>query len=58
MYAIGGKSIILNNKILNYFSSISMEMYLDQMVIFRVIQNHIYSMFLGMVGYPLFLFLF
>lgn len=39
IYSIGNESSLFNNKFLNYFSSISMEMYLAQMIIFRIIQK-------------------
>lgn len=38
-YAISVKSRFMNNKIMHYFGSISMEMYLAQMVVFRVIEK-------------------
>lgn len=38
-YAIGAKSRFMNNSIMKYFGGISMEMYLAQMVVFRVIEK-------------------
>lgn len=38
-YAIGTKSIFMNNRFMKYFGGISMEMYLAQMVVFRVIEK-------------------
>lgn len=39
MYAISVKSPILSNKVMKYLSTISLELYLAQMVIFRVIEK-------------------
>lgn len=39
MYAIGVKSKLLNNRIMKYLSGISMELYLAQMVIFRIVEK-------------------
>lgn len=39
MYAIGVESRVLSNKVMNYMSGISLELYLAQMVIFRVIEK-------------------
>lgn len=39
VYAIGSVDKILNNKVVKYLSSISMEIYLAHMVIFRVIEK-------------------
>lgn len=39
MYAISVDSKILSNKVMNYLSGISLELYLAQMVIFRVIEK-------------------
>lgn len=39
MYAIGVKSRILSNKVMSYLSGISLELYLAQMVIFRVVEK-------------------
>lgn len=45
-YAISVNSIILGNKIMKYLSNISMEMYLAQMLIFRLIEKlHIPDLF-------------
>lgn len=38
-YSIGVNSYFLNNKITKYFSSISLEMYLSHMLIFRVVEK-------------------
>lgn len=38
-YAIGGESRLMNNKIIHYLGGISMEMYLAQMIVFRVIEK-------------------
>ncbi len=38
-YSIGVKSGFMNNRIMRYFGGISMEMYLAQMVVFRVIEK-------------------
>ena len=38
-YAIGSNDIILNNSIVRYLSSISMEIYLAHMVIFRIVER-------------------
>ena len=38
-YAIGSKDFILNNRIVQYLSSISMEIYLAHMVIFRIVER-------------------
>lgn len=38
-YAISVDSKILNNKVMKYLSGISLELYLAQMVIFRVIEK-------------------
>lgn len=38
-YAIGSKDFILNNSIVRYLSSISMEIYLAHMVIFRIVER-------------------
>lgn len=38
-YAVGVDSKFLSNKVMKYFSSISMEMYLAHMIIFRVIEK-------------------
>ena len=38
-YAIGSKDIFLNNSIVRYLSSISMEIYLAHMVIYRIIER-------------------
>lgn len=38
-YAIGAKSRFMNNQFMKYFGGISMEMYLAQMVVFRVIEK-------------------
>ena len=37
MYAIGTKNIVLNNKIVKYLSSISMEIYLCHMMFYRIV---------------------
>jgi len=39
MYAISVDSVILNNKVMQYLSEISLELYLAQMVIFRVVEK-------------------
>lgn len=39
IYAVGAKSKVLNNKIMHYLGGISLELYLAQMVIFRVIEK-------------------
>lgn len=39
LVAIGTPNKILNNKVMSYFSGISMEMYLAQMVVFRAVQK-------------------
>lgn len=39
MYAISVKSLILSNKLMKYLSGISLELYLAQMIIFRVIEK-------------------
>lgn len=38
-YAIGSSDIVLNNKIVRYLSSISMEIYLAHMVIYRAVEK-------------------
>ena len=38
-YAISGKSIILSNRMMKYLSGISLEMYLAQMVVFRILEK-------------------
>lgn len=38
-YAVGAKSRFMSNKIMKFFSGISMEMYLAQVVVFRVIEK-------------------
>lgn len=38
-YAISVKSQFMDNRIMRYFGGISMEMYLAQMVVFRVIEK-------------------
>lgn len=38
-YAIGVKSWFMNNRVMKYLGGISMEMYLAQMVVFRVIEK-------------------
>lgn len=38
-YAIGTDSIILNNKIMKYLGGISLELYLAQMLLFRVVEK-------------------
>lgn len=39
MYAIGGTKHWLNNKVANYLSGISMEIYLSHMVLFRLVEK-------------------
>ena len=39
MFAIGWESRLCNNKVVFYFSSISMEIYLCQMILFRVVEK-------------------
>lgn len=39
IYAIGGNRVVFNNRIINYLSKNSMEMYLAQMIIFRLIEK-------------------
>lgn len=39
IYAIGAKDIVLKNKIVNYLSGISMEIYLAHMVLFRIVEK-------------------
>ncbi|HFI0049453.1 TPA: acyltransferase family protein [Streptococcus suis] len=41
IFSLSGKSRILDNKFMSYFSKISLEMYLAQMVIFRLIEKTI-----------------
>lgn len=38
-YFVGADSKIMDNKIMNYFSGVSMEMYLAHMVVFRVLEK-------------------
>lgn len=57
-YAVGVNDHFLNNRIMHYFSGISMEMYLAQMVIFRVIEKvHLIYLFgkTGIGGWTSFL---
>lgn len=39
IYAIGSKDIVLNNRVVRYLSSISMEIYLAHMIIYRVVEK-------------------
>lgn len=39
MYAISVESKILSNKVMKYLSGISLELYLAQMVIFRIVEK-------------------
>lgn len=39
LYAIGSTDLVLNNKIVKYLSTISMEIYLAHMVIYRVVEK-------------------
>lgn len=39
MYAISAKSRVLSNKVVSYLSSISLELYLAQMLVFRVVEK-------------------
>lgn len=39
IYAIGSKDIVLNNRVAKYLSSISMEIYLSHMLIYRVVEK-------------------
>lgn len=52
-YAIGSNGKVLSNKYLKVISSISMEMYLSQMIIFRVLQslNLLYLFGYGWISY-------
>lgn len=52
-YAVGVDSRLLNNKVMRYLSSISMELYLAQMVIFRLIEKCglLYFLGTGWVGF-------
>lgn len=46
IYALGNRGGVLQNKVTKFFSSISMEVYLSHMVMFRVIEKlHINTMF-------------
>ncbi|WP_349612473.1 acyltransferase family protein [Lactiplantibacillus plantarum] len=53
LYAIGSDSKILNSKVLKLFSNISMEMYLAQMIVFRIIQrlNLLYVLGNGLLSF-------
>lgn len=48
LYAIGAKSRLMGSRVMKYFGGISMEMYLAQMVVFRVIEK---SGLLYILGY-------
>ena len=39
IYALGSKDLILNNRVVRFISSISMEVYLCHMVMFRVVEK-------------------
>ena len=54
MYAISVDSMILNNKAMKYLSGISLELYLAQMVIFRVIEKF-HCLYLAGFGWMSFL---
>ena len=54
MYAISVDSKFLNNKVMKYLSAISLELYLAQMVIFRVIEKA-HCLYLVGHGWPSFL---
>lgn len=54
MYAISVKSPVLSNRVMKYLSGISLELYLAQMVIFRVIEK-IHCLYLLGHGRPSFL---
>lgn len=56
-YAISAKSKVLDNKLFHYISSISMEMYLAHMVIFRIVEK-IGFLYLFGTGYVSLLFVF
>ena len=53
MYAIGVKSVVLSNKVMKYFSGVSLEFYLAHMVIFRVLEKMhcLYLLGNGWVGF-------
>lgn len=55
IYAIGSNGIVLNNSFVRFISSISMEIYLCHMVIFRVLErahmNYLFGM--GMLSYAI-----
>ena len=60
-YAIGSNSKFLSSKPMKYLSSISMEMYLAQMIVFRVVEKlHLLYMFgdTGIGGWISFVFSF
>ena len=51
-YAIGAKSRILSCRPMRFLSGISMEMYLAQMIIFRLVEKlHLLYLFGGWISY-------
>ena len=52
-YAISVKSVVLSNKVMSFLSGISLELYLAQMVIFRVIEKAglLYKLGTGWISY-------
>lgn len=53
MYAISVNSKILSNKVMKYISGISLELYLAQMIVFRILEkvNGLYLLGCGWCGF-------